>query len=699
MVNRPTIPIWGRNRNKSSTQSSLPSKTATSPTVTTPSIPFPIPTTFTIPKPSTPPPAIQAAAEPSLAPSEQQSSSSASRKLGMSKVVHSANLTFRAPASRKILKEDETLKATEETLHQWQIETAKLLMALQSNEQAWHALFGTYAMFPSITTSIYPAHDTEAHEVSMELSNYKKHLDNPPDGVENNFEAHQRIDIAQKDLSNLIVRIENCKKLHMKRVQSIKEYKYYEEKTKKILNAELKKSKPTTSKEVERRSRNEGKSEELSMALNSHTNQLFYEMDAIAVERLAATDRAFAALLLLQHHYFRSYPISKAFDKGANVGLGRRILIRDEARPWLPVNTQMMVAANGGQTPISSGSMMPDMPNTGPAPSTPVFSVPPHNPNSSDHNVMANMQQQNFIPNNSIINNNNNNGIQNQQQMYAPPLQQQYGNITVSQQQSQPNSQMMMHHQQSFNTDVVNGNYPALSNHSMAPASPIPSSTSNQQLQFPSVSPASLYTSSKPITDPSDLYVPLPSQQVQQQTTSSSSHTLPPPPPPPPPPFPPLTSSGSMNTSLPYSSEGMVPLPPPPPSKIILNMQPTPSPSAPIMLPNPDSNPLSSPPPHPPTSFPSSLYSTPAYSTGPSNLYLPPHAQQIHHLTALPTSSSSIIPPPPPPPPPSAPMVLPNPPSNPLPLPPLSSSGMYATTVSGGMANMSVRENEPELTG
>lgn len=305
------------------------------------------------------------------------SSTTGSRTI-MPKVMHSAKMALKATGAKKLVKEDETLAKTEETLNTWLIAVKQLLTGLQSNEQAWQGLFGTYAQFGPIMASVYPHHDNEALQCASELTNYKVVLDNPPEGVESNFDAIQRVDIAKKDLTNLEVRILNAKKMHAERVAIIREWRYYDDKTKQMIAAEQKKKAPATAKEFERRSRNEAKCVELAAKLNSTNNQLYYEMDAIAVEHLAAADRAFSAFLQLQMHYFKAFPASRAYETGARVGLGRRVLIRDQSKPWLPASSRVQMG-NAGK---STDGGMPDSPvQTTALSETPVFSVPPFNPN------------------------------------------------------------------------------------------------------------------------------------------------------------------------------------------------------------------------------------------------------------------------------------------------------------------------------
>lgn len=321
-----------------------------------------------------------AASNNSAAATSNPSAGTGSSRTIMPKVMHSAKMALKATGAKKLVKEDETLAKTEETLNKWLTAVKQLLTGLQSNEQAWQGLFGTYAQFGPIMASIYPHHDNEALHCASELTNYKVALDNLPEGVESNFDAVQRVDIAKKDLTNLEARIFNAKKMHAERVAIIREWRYYDEKTKQMIASEQKKKAPATPKEYERRSRNEAKCVELAAKLNSTNNQLYYEMDAIAVEHLAAADRAFSAFLQLQMHYFKAFPASRAYEAGARVGLGRRVLIRDQSKPWLPASSRVQLANSG----TSTDGGMPDSPaQTTALSETPVISVPPFNPNAA----------------------------------------------------------------------------------------------------------------------------------------------------------------------------------------------------------------------------------------------------------------------------------------------------------------------------
>lgn len=292
----------------------------------------------------------------------------------MPKMLHGLKVTVKTPGRRNFVKNDESLVATEQTLNHWLKSTGDLLAALDDNERAWQELFASYMKVHPVVSSIYPAHDVDVLECSAELTNIKVVLDDPPKGVESHFDAVQRVDIAKKDLNNLVTRINNAKSMHAERLEVMREYRYYEDKTRQIVEADNKRN-SISQKEVERRNRNVVKSGEFEKKLHSVTTQLFYEMDAIAVERLAAADRAFAALLLLQNHYFKACPVSRALSVGSRVGLGRRVLIRDESRPWLPPTYT--------QSPDSSSSAMPDQ--TVQTVESPMYTVPPYNPHAQHH--------------------------------------------------------------------------------------------------------------------------------------------------------------------------------------------------------------------------------------------------------------------------------------------------------------------------
>lgn len=336
----------------------------------------------------------------------------------MPKVAHGIKMSLKTSSARNIVKADGALKATEDLLNHWHSTTSQLLQALVNNEHSWQALFASYSAFHPIAANIYPAHDNDALECVAALSSVKDTVLTDATGTESLGEATQRIDIAKNDLNNLLTRINGAKKMHTDRVTQIREAQYYKEKSDQLYYVEAKKKGPSAAKALERRERNVNKSSEFHGKVTSITNQLFHEMDAIAVERLAATDRALAALLLLQQHYFETNPISNAFDIGSRVGLGRRVLIRDESRPWLP-NTPHQV---------EPPSVMPDQSAT--TIDGQVYSIPPYNPNvgkpspqiSSMSESGQSIPAEHYLPDNNYVPQTNQPG---HQQAFAPTQSQQ----------------------------------------------------------------------------------------------------------------------------------------------------------------------------------------------------------------------------------------------------------------------------------
>lgn len=316
-------------------------------------------------------------------------------------MMHNMKLSLKGAGKKKILREDTGLAATDKVLNEWHASILSLLNAINSNENAWYGLFSTFEAFSPIGSQIYPQKDSDALEFCASLSSMRKQLDSPPNNVESYEVAKQRIDITKKDLENLLARIDNAKAMQAKRIEVTREYRYYAEKTNGILEAGQKKSQGPTEKDVERQERNKLHVQNKSTELNSLTGQLFYEMDAIAVERLAATDRAMAAVLLLQYQYFANNPVSAPYAIASRIGLGRRVLIRDERRPWVPQDTPVKPAPETA-TPDTSmnipgpsnGSWMPQHAMKQPGPShpspppppppmgdTPMYAVPAVNPN------------------------------------------------------------------------------------------------------------------------------------------------------------------------------------------------------------------------------------------------------------------------------------------------------------------------------
>lgn len=308
-----------------------------------------------------------------------------------SKMLHSFKLSLKGTTVKKLVREDNSLSATGQVLNHWSTSITSLLNAIFANENAWHSLFSTFDAFSPIAASIYPKNDADALTFAASLSGVRQQLDSPPSGVESNAVVKQRIDIAKKDLQNLLARINTASTTHTTRLNLIREHRYYVEKAQQLLETEKKKPTQTV---TERRVNMEQKAAELYVTLTSMTNQLYYEMDAIAVERLAATDRAMAAFLLLQYHFFATNPVSAAYGIASRVGLGQRVLIRDENRPWLPANipdqpTQTMAAPDASVT--MSANIAPNLSQhafhhqASHGGETPMYSVPAINPNISKH--------------------------------------------------------------------------------------------------------------------------------------------------------------------------------------------------------------------------------------------------------------------------------------------------------------------------
>ncbi|PXF43181.1 hypothetical protein BWQ96_07125 [Gracilariopsis chorda] len=259
-------------------------------------------------------------------------------------MIHGLKVSLaKGTTKKKIIKEDESLAATKGTLYQWRSSMQSLLNCVTTNEEAWNSLFNSYSTFDIIGSSIYPERDVPALALLKELQATKSRLDTPPSNtVETNFNATQRLDLSKKELLAIIARIDETENLHEKRLDVIRQHKYYDAKTRQMLQNEAKRRSPVTQKEVERRSRNQAKVQELAKEVANMHRQIYSEMDAIEVERLAVTDRAISAMLLLQKHYFEAQPLRSTISKADEIGLGHRVLLRGDRRPWVSSETKVL---------------------------------------------------------------------------------------------------------------------------------------------------------------------------------------------------------------------------------------------------------------------------------------------------------------------------------------------------------------------
>lgn len=310
-------------------------------------------------------------------------------------MFHVFKRSIKGVGVRKLVSEDQTLQATEQTLTEWISSVTMLMDIIQANEKAWTDLFTSIAAFQPVASAIYPPTDTDAQACLAALAGARGTLETPADGLESYSSAVQRLDIAKQELATLLTRMQKAQTLHGQRLASIREFRYYESKAREMIATEERRGSTVSQKNVDRRARNQTKSVELTAKLNSETNQLLHEMDDLSVERLASTDRALAAIVLLQSHYFRANPIANAYATVSRVGLGRRVLVHDERRPWAPggavaAPSQMQPATNPQAPPYNAQAYNPttynpglDTPTNAPAPPPP---PPPQAPTAYSDN-------------------------------------------------------------------------------------------------------------------------------------------------------------------------------------------------------------------------------------------------------------------------------------------------------------------------
>ncbi|KAI0566797.1 proline-rich receptor-like protein kinase PERK12 [Gracilaria domingensis] len=268
-------------------------------------------------------------------------------------MIHGLKVSLaKGTTKKKIIKEDESLSATKNTLYLWRTSVQSLLGNIVANEEAWNSIFNTFSSFETVGSSIYPENDVPVLTLLKDLQTAKSRLDSPESStVEPNFNAVQRLDMSKKELNALIVRIDNAEEMHERRVDVIRQHKYYEAKTRQMLQSEAKRRNPISQKELERRSRNQTKVQDLAKEMANMNTNIYAEMDGIEVERLAVTDRALSAMLLLQRHYFEAYPVKSCIAKADEIGLGHRVLLRTEHRPWISSDNKGQL--NGAQSPAS----------------------------------------------------------------------------------------------------------------------------------------------------------------------------------------------------------------------------------------------------------------------------------------------------------------------------------------------------------
>lgn len=279
--------------------------------------------------------------------------------------MHGFKVTMaKGTGKREILETDESHNVTATTLSQWKNSLKSLHGALTANEQAWTAFLTTYTVFNTAATAIYSDRDIDARSILKSLDEGRAKAQAQPPPTKGSYSPSQGIEISKQEIITMLARIENAQALHTNRLEATREYRYYDRKTKQLMENEKKRGSNTTPKDLEKKNRNQKKVMDLAIQLNSITTQLYTELEYIDIERLAITDRATAALLTFQKAVFDSQPAADAISRANAVRIGRRVVPRDEIRQWMP-NT------------LNPANPNPNVPNPNmsnnsiPAPSTP----------------------------------------------------------------------------------------------------------------------------------------------------------------------------------------------------------------------------------------------------------------------------------------------------------------------------------------
>lgn len=237
---------------------------------------------------------------------------------------------------REILGTDESHNITAAVLSKWKGSLKSLHDALAANETTWSNFLATYTFFNNAAFSVYSERDVDARSILKSLEEGRAAAQAQPTPVEGTYSASQAVEISRQEIMTMLSRIGNAEALHLKRLEATREYRYYDRKTKQMLESERRKGSVSSSKEVDRRSRNQKKVMDLAVQLNSITTQLYTELEYIDMERLSIADRAMAALLTLQKSIFESNPATDAINRGNMARIGRRVIPRDEVREWMP---------------------------------------------------------------------------------------------------------------------------------------------------------------------------------------------------------------------------------------------------------------------------------------------------------------------------------------------------------------------------
>lgn len=270
-------------------------------------------------------------------------------------MIHGLKVSMaKGTAKREIIEADDSHTVTQATMVQWKTALRSLHNALAANENAWKGLMGTYTGLHAAAAAVYADGDVEARGVLKTLDASRAAVETRP-AAEPGYSPFQKVEMARQELATMLSRIQNAEALHTKRFETTRQHKYYDRKTKQMLDAESKRTTPVPARDVDRRSRNQKKVMDLAIQLNSITTQLYTELEYIDMERLAVTDRAVAAMLMLQKYYFDFNPPKDAYAQADKIRIGRRVIPRDDVRPWMPSTLQPAIVNAQGNPNMAQG--------------------------------------------------------------------------------------------------------------------------------------------------------------------------------------------------------------------------------------------------------------------------------------------------------------------------------------------------------
>ncbi|CDF39655.1 unnamed protein product [Chondrus crispus] len=195
-----------------------------------------------------------------------------------SKVMHGLKVTMSpATSKREITESDESHRVTQQTLATWKAALRALHDALATNEAAWKNLFASFTTFSTAAAAVYSATDIESRAVVKALESARTAVEAPP--TDPGYTPMQKVEFARQELAAMLSRIQNAEALHAKRLETTRQYKYYDRKTKQMLENEAKPGKTVSVERLERRTRNQKNVMDLAIQLNSITTQLYTELD------------------------------------------------------------------------------------------------------------------------------------------------------------------------------------------------------------------------------------------------------------------------------------------------------------------------------------------------------------------------------------------------------------------------------------